>query len=157
MTVDSGQRLLTQLDLADYHIGGVRSSEERLQLEFQLRPVTGVLTLDVDLATQLHGERAHQDALAVGVRRCGRVTLTARQQRHCGSALKHRRSAVAVELRFRQDGAGDAEAVLAVRHVECRYGRMVRHLLCNIKGSAATGMLPIATEPLAQNRIVGLL
>ena len=65
-----------------------------LQLELQIRGVARLLTLDGHLPSELHGESADQDALAVGVRHGDPVLLAAGQQGQGRRARQNRRGRV---------------------------------------------------------------
>ena len=96
-----------------------------LEFKFDFSFVSRLLALDGHLAAVLHGEGAHEDALAVRVRNGQRVVLAARQQRQNSRAVQDGRRRVAVEFGLGQNGGRNAEALLPVRHVEGGHGRVV--------------------------------
>ena len=53
-----------------------------LELELHLDVVACALAVDIDLASQLHGHGAHEDALAVRVRHRQQVVLAPGQETH---------------------------------------------------------------------------
>lgn len=63
-----------------------------------------------------------------------------------------------IEFRSGQDGAGDAKALFSIGHVERRDGRMMRDLFGDVERFAVgLGVVPVAAEAFAQNRIVRFL
>lgn len=101
-------------------------SYPELELEFSLVP--GLVAAYGHLSSQLHGERARDNALGVAVGDGDGVLLSQLEERQLSHPVHHRRHRVTVELRPGQHRAVDAESVVSVCHVERTHRGMVRDL-----------------------------
>ena len=81
-TLNPPPTCLSEPELAGDGVGELSAAEEGPELELELDVVAGLAALDGDLAAELHGHGAHQDALAVRVRHRHQVVLAAGQQAH---------------------------------------------------------------------------